>query len=169
MNGGSQSGSSQGGLVDKLSVAFHEMFRILHRDRLDSLLGEKLTMPQFRVLVTAARLGPGSGSPHPTVTGLAKHLNISPPTVTGIVDRLETAGLVERRRIATDRRVVEVAATERGRRFVSEVFAAGEEQMRRLFELMEPDDAVALLRGIEAFRRAIITASEAKSRRGPQS
>jgi DNA-binding MarR family transcriptional regulator len=39
-------------------------------------------------------------------------VNVS--TVTGIVDRLERKGLIERRREAADRRVITIALTERG-------------------------------------------------------
>ncbi|MEV0227683.1 MarR family transcriptional regulator [Streptomyces sp. NPDC050704] len=47
---------------------------------------------------------------------LAQKLKCEPSNVTGIVDRLETRGLVERRPDPTDRRVKLAAATEEGRR-----------------------------------------------------
>jgi DNA-binding MarR family transcriptional regulator len=47
---------------------------------------------------------------------LAHKLKCEPSNVTGIVDRLETRGLVERRPDPADRRVKLAAATEEGRR-----------------------------------------------------
>jgi DNA-binding MarR family transcriptional regulator len=47
---------------------------------------------------------------------LAQELKCEPSNVTGIVDRLEARGLVERRPDPTDRRVKLAAATEEGRR-----------------------------------------------------
>ena len=47
---------------------------------------------------------------------LAQKLKCEPSNVTGIVDRLETRGLVERRPDPADRRVKLAAATEEGRR-----------------------------------------------------
>ncbi|MBG0855557.1 MarR family transcriptional regulator [Streptomyces spinoverrucosus] len=47
---------------------------------------------------------------------LAHKLKCEPSNVTGIVDRLEARGLVERRPDATDRRVKLAAATDEGRR-----------------------------------------------------
>ena len=47
---------------------------------------------------------------------LAQKLRCEPSNVTGIVDRLETRGLVERRPDPNDRRVKLAAATEEGRR-----------------------------------------------------
>jgi DNA-binding MarR family transcriptional regulator len=123
------------------------------------ILEEKLTMPQFRVLVLATRPrwpSDKGGGPGPvTAGGLARHLRLSPPTVTGIVDRLHEAGLVARVRSAIDRRVVEVTPTDKGRQLVAEATAAQEERLRRLFSLMAEDDAQALLRGLEGFRAAI--------------
>ncbi|EGG49425.1 MarR family transcriptional regulator [Streptomyces griseoaurantiacus M045] len=47
---------------------------------------------------------------------LARKLKCEPSNVTGIVDRLESRGLVERRPDPADRRVKLAAATEEGRR-----------------------------------------------------
>ncbi|MGP4049534.1 MarR family winged helix-turn-helix transcriptional regulator [Streptomyces sp. 2A115] len=47
---------------------------------------------------------------------LAQKLKCEPSNVTGIVDRLEARGLVERRPDPTDRRIKLAAATEEGRR-----------------------------------------------------
>ncbi len=47
---------------------------------------------------------------------LAQRLRCEPSNVTGIVDRLETRGLVERRPDPADRRVKVAAATDEGRR-----------------------------------------------------
>lgn len=145
-------------LTDQLLRALHGMLEALHRGRRD-LPPEKLTMPQFKVLLLASGAGPVPGHPGTvglTVSGIARHLRLSAPTVTGIVDRLVEAELVERGRTAPDRRVVEVTATERGRRLVAEVLSAGEEFLRRFFAAMDEEDARALLRGLVAFRLAII-------------
>ena len=46
---------------------------------------------------------------------LAAALHLSQPTVTGILNRLEQRGLIERQRSTTDRRSVVAAATKRGK------------------------------------------------------
>jgi DNA-binding MarR family transcriptional regulator len=46
----------------------------------------------------------------------AGKLHCDPSNVTGIVDRLEARGLIERRTVATDRRVKQLALTPAGRR-----------------------------------------------------
>jgi len=46
---------------------------------------------------------------------LAAALHLSQPTVTGILNRLQQRGLIERQRSSTDRRSIVAAVTERGR------------------------------------------------------
>ncbi|MGW0827954.1 MarR family winged helix-turn-helix transcriptional regulator [Streptomyces sp. NPDC002845] len=52
---------------------------------------------------------------------LAQKLKCEPSNVTGIVDRLETRGLVERRPDPTDRRVKLAATTQEGRRIARDL------------------------------------------------
>jgi DNA-binding MarR family transcriptional regulator len=47
------------------------------------------------------------------------------PTMTGIVDRLEANGLVERRRDSADRRVINLYLTERGRSLMTSLPSIG--------------------------------------------
>jgi DNA-binding MarR family transcriptional regulator len=63
------------------------------------------------------------------LTDLSERLLIRPPSVTGVVDRLERAGLVSRQGSPTDMRAKHVALTERGRRLVEEVLAVHEAQI----------------------------------------
>ncbi len=68
-----------------------------------------LTGPQLIVLKEIAEREPVS------LGELARAVHISQATLTGIVDRLEARGLLDRRRSETDRRRVMVASTERSR------------------------------------------------------
>ncbi|MEJ8566066.1 MarR family winged helix-turn-helix transcriptional regulator [Elongatibacter sediminis] len=68
-----------------------------------------LTGPQLACLRELARLGE-----LPT-TRLAAAVSLSPATVTGILDRLEQAGLLERQRPESDKRCVMVTLSAAGR------------------------------------------------------
>ena len=57
------------------------------------------------------------------LTDLGERLLIRPPSVTGVVDRLERAGLVTRGETPTDLRAKQVALTPRGRRLVERVLS----------------------------------------------
>ena len=55
------------------------------------------------------------------VSDLARRMYLHPSTVIGILDRLETRGLVKRTRSTEDRRVVSVALTRKGKDAVKKV------------------------------------------------
>lgn len=67
-----------------------------------------LTGPQLVVLRETARLGGAS------VSALTRGVNLSQPTVSGILDRLEKRGLVRRDRSEQDRRALLVSVTADG-------------------------------------------------------
>jgi len=49
-----------------------------------------------------------------TTSAVARHVHLSPSTVIGILDRLESKGLIRRERDRKDRRLVQVSVTEPG-------------------------------------------------------
>lgn len=73
-----------------------------------------LTGPQLVVLREAARLSGAS------VSALARGVNLSQPTVSGILDRLEKRGLVRRERSDRDRRSLFVVVTNEGAEMLDE-------------------------------------------------
>ena len=84
---------------------------------------------------------------------LADALDVSVASATGIVDRMEDRGLVERRREGDDRRVVLVAATDAGRAVFVEVATERKAHLRRLIEGLSEDELTAFLVGARALRR----------------
>src|SRR5205823_5102159 len=63
----------------------------------------------------------GEGLAGLRLTDLSERLLVRPPSVTGVVDRLERAGLVVRDGSPTDLRAKRVALTDRGRQLVERV------------------------------------------------
>jgi len=78
----------------------------LHSRRLVENVG--LTGPQLAVLRKAAQLR------RTPIGGLARAVHLSQPTVTGILDRLERRGLLQRTRDEQDRRAVNISITTSG-------------------------------------------------------
>jgi DNA-binding MarR family transcriptional regulator len=85
---------------------------------------------------------------------LAEALDVSQASATGIVDRMEQRGLVERRRDEEDRRIVRVILTDEGRKLVEGVAHERQEHMRTLLEELTDDELQAFLVGSRAMRRA---------------
>lgn len=76
---------------------------------LDSELSEiGITASQHAVL---SALGHEDGL---SLTQIARRVFLDNPATTGLVDRLEKDGLVERKRVSADRRVINIYLTEKG-------------------------------------------------------
>jgi MarR family 2-MHQ and catechol resistance regulon transcriptional repressor len=67
------------------------------------------------------------------LTDLGQRLLIQPPSVTGIVDRLERQGLVNRDLTQADRRTRQVSLTPQGRSLVTKALAGHADQIEILF------------------------------------
>ena len=85
---------------------------------------------------------------------LAESLDISVASITGVVDRMEARGLVQRRRDAEDRRVILVEPAEGGRRLFAEIDARRRKGLSKLLEKLSEKDLQGLLEGHQALRAA---------------
>jgi DNA-binding MarR family transcriptional regulator len=85
---------------------------------------------------------------------LADLLDVSVASATGIVDRMEKRGVVERRHSETDRRVVEIHLTKRGIAVFTVMDAERRKRLKKLVALMSDTELGALLVGLRAFRDA---------------
>ena len=86
--------------------------------------------------------------------GLAEALDVSQASATGIVDRMEQRGLVERRRIDEDRRVVRVALTDEGRRLIAGMAAERRDHLSAMLETLTDAELEGFLLGTRALHRA---------------
>ena len=77
----------------------------LHNGRASSQ-GEELSMAQVQMLMTLQSCGAS------TISNLAEQLNVSPPSASCMVDRLEDKGFLHRERSLQDRRKVVVHLSE---------------------------------------------------------
>ena len=120
-------------------AAFRQLMRAALRGKraLGPLLNQAgLTGAQFHTLVRI----PEEGIP---VTKLAAKAWSDPGNASGVIDRLEREGLVERRAAAHDRRVVLVRLTAAGRQRVEQLWPAFR---RRIQRIMAPLDHAELSR-----------------------
>jgi len=106
-----------------------------------------ITPPQWGVLV---RLSEKDGQ---SLSELGARALFDGPTMTGIVDRLEAGGLVERRRDSSDRRVINLYLTDPGRRLVAALPRIGEETDREMLAGAAAEEQECFLRAL----RKVIT------------
>ena len=93
---------------------------------------------------------------------LADQLDASMPSVSGIVDRMVSHGLVERLRDDDDRRLVVVRATSAGHAAVEEIDMVRRRQLARVLEMLEPSEQEAALRVFRKMRSAANQLNETK-------
>jgi DNA-binding MarR family transcriptional regulator len=78
---------------------------------------------QWSVLRTIYR-AESEGLPGLRLTDLSKRLVVRPPSITGVIDRLERLGMVTRASVPGDMRVKQVALTPKSRQLVERVLLA---------------------------------------------
>jgi len=81
------------------------------------------------------------GNPQIGLTELAEKLKTGTSTASGVIDRMERAGLVTRTRCGADRRALNLALTEKGSQQWAEIHATRLEMFQPLLELSEEDQA----------------------------
>jgi DNA-binding MarR family transcriptional regulator len=87
---------------------------------------------------------------------LAELLDVSLSNATGLIDRMEERGLVERIRVPDDRRVVIVRASAEGARQRDEIEALKQDRMRSILERLSPDQLTRILGAIGDLRMAVV-------------
>jgi DNA-binding MarR family transcriptional regulator len=108
---------------------------------------------QWGVLVTLHRSEQEEGRAALRLTDLGDRLIVRPPSVTGVVDRLQRMGLVARTASAEDHRAKHVRLTLAGRELVRKVLEHHPQQIRGAFDglsMTEQAQLGRLLDGLSA-------------------
>jgi MarR family 2-MHQ and catechol resistance regulon transcriptional repressor len=116
------------------------MFKSWHR--------HALSLVHLNVLSALEAEGPLS------MSSLAEAMDVSDASATGIVDRMEKRGLVERSHGTDDRRVVLVHATDAGRQVFIDMAAHRRQALSKILGELTADEIAALLTGMRAIHAA---------------
>jgi len=108
-------------------------FNVVPRD-VPPVPARDLTLGQIRLLFLVLRDGPQP------MGRIAEVFDLSSTASSGFVARIERHGLVERRHRSDDRRVVEVALTEAGTRFLHGISGMRLDLIRQRLAALEPDE-----------------------------
>ena len=107
-----------------------------------------LSIIQLHVLTILEGEGPIS------MSRLAEALDVSVASATGIVDRMEQRGLVERRHAENDRRVVLVYPTQAGEQVFAELELHRRTMLREVLSRLTDEELKSILVGMRAMARA---------------
>jgi MarR family transcriptional regulator, organic hydroperoxide resistance regulator len=108
-----------------------------------------ISMAQLHIMYTLQRSG------EMPMSRLADVLHVSLSNATGLIDRIEERGFVERTRVPEDRRVVMIRVTDAGRRMLEEVDAISSELLRSVFGRIGRSQVAAVGRAIAELRRGL--------------
>jgi DNA-binding MarR family transcriptional regulator len=129
----------------------------------ERLLRVGISMAQLHILYTLQRTG------EMPMSRLADVLNVSLSNATGLIDRIEERGFVERTRVPEDRRIVLIRVTDAGRRMLDEVDAISTELLRSVFARIGRSQLTLVGRAIAELRRGLEDANSVPSDRHPAS
>jgi DNA-binding MarR family transcriptional regulator len=111
-----------------------------------------LSMAQLHILL---RLHRNDGM---TMSQLAEMMGVSLSNATGLVDRIEERGFVERQRVPEDRRVVRIQVTPAGARLLEQVDALSDELLRSVLERVDRSELPAVGAAFAALRTGLASA-----------
>jgi DNA-binding MarR family transcriptional regulator len=94
-------------------------------------------------------------SPGLSLAELAAEEGISAPALSGYVDRLERAGLIERVRSSEDRRRVGLRLTEAGSQLLRRVRARRTTWLIERMRILDPDELASIEAALPALRRLV--------------
>jgi DNA-binding MarR family transcriptional regulator len=121
----------------------------------ERLLRLGVSMAQLHIMFTLQRSG------EMTMSRLADVLNVSDSNATGLIDRLEERGFIERQRVPADRRVVLVRVTAAGEAMLREVDALSDELLRSVLTRLPVSQLRGVAHAISALREAVDLTVEA--------
>lgn len=126
--------------ADQLQIRFARLFRRFG-----------LTPQQYNIL----RILRGEGKPLP-ILEIASRMITVVPGITGLIDRLEAAGLVHRKRCEEDRRVVYACITERATALLADIDRPLIELHKELLGHMDRADLEQMSRLLEKARESLV-------------
>ena len=124
----------------KLWVVLARCYNSLAQAEVADIKEHDLTAPQFGVLEALAHLGPLK------MCDIAQKYLTSGANITGVVDRLEEKGLVQRVMETEDRRTYRIHLTETGSRLISEIFPPHARIIEKLTSALSENEKLLLIK-----------------------
>lgn len=136
--------------VDTVTLAVLTASRLLVAVAARSLAAaeDRVTLPQFRLLVVLSTHGPAK------LVALAERLGVNPSTAMRMMDRLISSGLADRQINPTNRRETVLRVTDDGARLVDEVTARRRAEISAIVARIAPEQRTAMIDALTAFNQA---------------
>ncbi len=133
-------------LTDAVMTASRVLVAVAARSLADH--ETEISLQQYRALVVLA----SRGTQRPV--DLAEALGVDPSTATRLCDRLAAKRLITRRRPSTDRRIVHLGLSDKGRSLVQAVTERRRAEIGRILDALPRGEHDGLVRSLRAFGEA---------------
>lgn len=130
---------------------FADTYKLVHRAVDRNLGATGMRVVEIRLLKALGRLGAVP------MSVLAEEQLTTQASVTGLVDDLEAKGLVQRERSTEDRRVINIAITEEGKRAMEQGLRRHRDFIDRVLGGLDEREAAELSAVLERLRRSMPT------------
>ena len=141
--------ASTEGLLDAVVDQLHEMIGMMRCAGTGRMVRSGISMTHLHILWLLEHHG------DLTMGRLAELVDVSLSNASGLIDRMEERGLVERIRVPDDRRVVIVRVSPEGERIRDEIEAIKQDQMRSILGNLDVDQLTRLFGAVTDLRGAV--------------
>jgi DNA-binding MarR family transcriptional regulator len=145
-----KSGPAPVDAIDAVVGELHEMIGSLRCAGTGRMVKAGISMTHLHILWVLDHHG------DLTMTRLAELLDVSLSNATGLIDRMEERGLIERVRVASDRRVVMVRASAEGARIRDEIEALKQDRLRSILGRLSESKLGRIRAAIRDLRVAVV-------------
>lgn len=135
-------------------IALDRVHSLMSRQIQATMTAHDVTRPQYSVLRLLLEEGPQ------TANALSTQMGVTPGNLTGVVDRLEAAGLVGRQRDPQDRRCIVLSLTEGGERKARAIIPGIRGRVRDLFAALDQGELGAFGASLKKLEAALEGAEE---------
>jgi len=123
--------------------------RTLRHEFHDLMQDSGFTLPQLSVISVLTKNG------EQKVSDISEKMGLSNSTVSGILDRLEQKGIIERKRNKDDRRVVKIYLVKGSQQICREFHRKREEYFAHLLKKLSEQEISDIIKGLEILNRVI--------------
>ncbi|MBS3819289.1 MarR family transcriptional regulator [bacterium] len=136
--------------VKNIVWALRRIVSLIYHDSRNMMKKYGITGPQSLVIKSLCE---ASGPLSPVK--LSRQLNVTPANITGIIDRLEEKGLVQRNRQLVDRRAIQIELTEDGYEFGKNLPDLIEEKLIRGLKDLKPTEVYGIYSALNTIIKII--------------
>ena len=125
--------------IDKITETMDRIHRKMRAKLSNELSQGKITIPQYHILEHLNDKG------ETTMREVADYLFVTPPAVTGLVDKLVKMNLAKRNASSSDRRIIIVSLTQKGKTVILKIKNQSNELFFSIFKGFSSQDRKSFL------------------------